>query len=222
MESIQTGERMKLLNLWPRTQDIAHPKKRLLLEMLLALLAVVALVLCMGLWLNWRLLNVRAANQTLKTEWVQLNQSRTVEISSGAEMPRMMRQLLVGQLDWMGELPQWLMDERVRWVSAKYDDKGLQLVGVALNGEAINAMLETIASRYPNPPVRIHQIANVNISGQTLWRFEMNIDAQTLRNKVELTADADPSLGQSDATDKHTDSAQPQSQVNTSVGGAHE
>lgn len=212
---------MKLLNLWPKEQEIAHPQKRLLLEMLLAVLAVVALLLSMGLWLNWCLLNVSEVNQQLQAEWVQLNQSRAVEISSDTEMPRVMRQLLAGQLDWMGELPQWLVDERVRWVSAKYDDKGLKLAGVALNGEAINAMLDTVRARYPNPPVQISEIANASIAGQTLWRFEMNIDAQTLHNKVELTADAEPSVAQSKVTDDN-DNAKPQSQVNTTVGGAHE
>ena len=176
---------MKLLNLWPQDKPIAQPKKRLLLEMLLALLAVIALVLSLRLWFDWHLSQVNLANQKLQSEWLQLNQSRAVEQSSGAQVQRVMRQLLVGQLDWMGDLPQWLVDGRVHWVSAKFDDNGLKLVGVASDEQAINAMLEAVRARYPNPPVRVSELANITLAGQSLWRFEMYIAPQTLHNKVD-------------------------------------
>ncbi len=191
---------MKLLNLWPQDKPVAQPKKRLLLEMLLALLAVIALVLSLRLWFDWHLSQVNLANQKLQSEWLQLNQSRAVEQSSGTQMQRVMRHLLVGQLDWMGDLPQWLVNGRVHWVSAKFDDNGLKLVGVASDEQAINAMLEAVRARYPNPPVRVSELANVTLAGQNLWRFEMFITPQTLHNKVdkveldfELSPDTKPS-----------------------------
>lgn len=193
---------MKLLNLWPQEQVVAHPQKRLFLEMVLALLAVVVLLLSAWMWLNWRTDNVKNANQMLKNELVELNKSRTVELSSGTEMPRVMRQLLIGQLDWMGELPQWLMDERVRWISAKFDVGGLKLQGVALDGEAMNAMLDQVKSRYPNPPVRVSEMANVSDSGKSMWRFEMHIEMHSLLNKVESVVS--PAMPESNAMQNDT------------------
>lgn len=215
MAFIQAGERMKLLNLWPKAQEVAHPQRRLLLEMFFALLAVVAILLCLWLWLDWRLRNVSHANQLLKAELMQLNQSRTVTLSSGTEMPRLMRLLLVGKLDWMGELPQWMMGNRVHWVSAKLNHGGLELVGVALDGEAINAMLEAVRARYANPPVQISKIADINIAGQTLWRFEMNVDARALHNKIELPTEVGVPL-------THSNRVTSQSKASDSVGGLHE
>ena len=213
---------MKLLNLWPKAQEVAYPKRRLLLEMFFALLAVVAILLCLWLWLDWRLRNIGYANQQLQAEWKQLNQSRTIEVSSGLDMPRVMRQLLAGKLDWMGELPQWMMDNRVHWVSAKFNNGGLELVGVAFDGKAINEMLETVNARYASSPVQINKIADVNIAGHNLWRFEMTVDARALHNKIELSTEADIPLSLSNMTSKDSDNEVPKTKPNDSVGDLHE
>ena len=219
MAFIQTGEYMKLLNLWPQEQEVVQPQKRLLLEVLLALLLVLAILLSVGLWLDWHSRNLNLANQQLKAEWTKLQQSRTVEIASDVDMLRVMRQLLAGQLDWMGELPQWLVDQRVHWVSTKFDDGGLHLVGVAVDSDAINAMLQAVAARYTQPPVQVSEIANVNMAGQNVWRFEMHIDAHALRNKVQPALNQTPLVAPNPAAQENDD---PTTTKSSNVGGGHE
>lgn len=219
MAFIQTGEYMKLLNLWPQEQEVVQPQKRLLLEMLLALLLVIVVLLSVGLWFDWRSRNLNLANQQLKTESAKLQQSRTVEIASNVDMLRVMRQLLAGQLDWMGELPQWLVDQRVHWVSTKFDDGGLHLVGVAVDSDAINAMLQAVAARYTQPPVQVSEIANVNMAGQNVWRFEMHIDPHALRNKVQPALNQTPLVAPNPAAQENDDSTTTKS---SNMGGGHE
>ena len=219
MAFIQTGEYMKLLNLWPQEQEIVQPQKRLLLEILLALLLVIAILLSVGLWFDWRSRNLNLANQQLKTESAKLQQSRTVEIASNVDMLRVMRQLLAGQLDWMGELPQWLVDQRVHWVSTKFDDGGLHLVGVAVDSDAINAMLQAVAVRYTDPPVQVSEISSVNVAGQNVWRFEMHIDAHALRNKAQPMLNQTPLVAPNPAAQENDD---PTTTKSSNVGGGHE
>lgn len=219
MAFIQTGEYMKLLNLWPQEQEVVQPQKRLLLEMLLALLLVIVVLLSVGLWFDWRSRNLNLANQQLKTESAKLQQSRTVEIASNVDMLRVMRQLLAGQLDWMGELPQWLVDQRVHWVSTQFDDGGLHLVGVAVDSDAINAMLQAVAARYTQPPVQVSEIANVNMAGQNVWRFEMHIDSHALRNKVQPALNQTPLVAPNPAAQENDDSTTTKS---SNMGGGHE
>lgn len=219
MAFIQTGEYMKLLNLWPQEQEVVQPQKRLLLEVLLALLLVIAILLSVGLWLDWHSRNLNLANQQLKAESAKLQQSRTVEIASNVDMLRVMRQLLAGQLDWMGELPQWLVDQRVHWVSTKFDDGGLHLVGVVVDSDAINAMLQAVAARYTQPPVQVSEIANVNMAGQNVWRFEMHIDAHALRNKVQPALNQTPLVAPNPAAQENDD---PTTTKSSNVGGGHE
>lgn len=176
---------MKLLNLWPQETIVPNPRKRLLLEAVFALLAVIAVLLFAWLWINWRLINAQDANQVLKKELTSLNQARTVEVSSGTQMPRVMRQMLVGQLDWMGEMPQWMVNDRIRWVSAEMDENGLQLEGVAIDGDDINAMLDKIRARYRSPSPQINQITGITLAGKNLWHFSINIVPAALQNPAE-------------------------------------
>ena len=210
---------MKLLNLWPQEQEVVQPQKRLLLEMLLALLLVIVILLSVGLWLDWRSRDLSLANQQLKAEWTKLQQSRTFEVTSDADMPRVMRQLLAGQLDWMGELPQWLVDQRVHWVSTKFDNSGLHLVGVAADSDAINTMLQAVEIHYAQPPVQVSEIANANIAGQNVWRFEMHIDSHALRNKVQSTSNQTTLVAPSSMVQKNDESITTKP---SNAGGGHE
>ena len=101
---------------------------------------------------------------------------REVEEASMTQIPRFLRQILAGQLDWMGELSQWTQDGRVRWLSAKVVDDHLLLEGVAQDGAAIEAVAEQIRARYPKPPLSISEVTGVHVAGQTWWRFSMRIE----------------------------------------------
>ena len=92
------------------------------------------------------------------------------------QMPRFLRQMIAGQLDWMGELPQWTQGGRVRWLSAKVVNKHLLLDGLAQDGAAIEAVAEQIRARYPTPSLSISEVVGVNVAGQKWWRFSMRIE----------------------------------------------
>ena len=167
---------MRLLNLWPEGQVVVQPVRRFVLEIVFVLLLVTAMTFASWMWINWRLTQAVRANQTLQNEWSQLKQQRKVEEASMTQMPRILRQMIAGQLDWMGELPQWTQDGRVRWLSAKVVDEHLLLEGVAQDGAAIEAVAEQIRARYPKPPLSISEVTGVHVAGQTWWRFSMRIE----------------------------------------------
>lgn len=167
---------MRLLNLWPEGQVVVQPVRRFVLEIVFVLLLVMAITLASWVWINWRLTQAERASQTLQNEWSLLKQQREVEEASMMQMPRFLRQIIAGQLDWMGELPQWTQDGRVRWLSAKVVDDHLLLEGVAQDGTAIEAVAEQIRSRYPKPSLSISEVTDIRVVGQTWWRFSMRID----------------------------------------------
>ena len=166
---------MRLLNLWPDGQ-VVQPVRRFVLEIVFALLLVTLLTLASWMWVDGRLNQAVKAHQTLQSEWAQLKQQRAVQEESIGQMPRFLRQMVAGELDWMGELPQWTQDGRVRWLSAKVVDEHLLLEGVAQDGAAIEAVAEQIRARYPKPPLSISEVTGVHVAGQTWWRFSMRIE----------------------------------------------
>ena len=93
---------MRLLNLWPEGQVVVQPVRRFVLEIVFVLLLVTAITLASWMWINWRLTQAVRANQTLQNEWSLLKQQREVEEASMTQIPRFLRQILAGQLDWMG------------------------------------------------------------------------------------------------------------------------
>ena len=166
---------MRLLNLWPDGQ-VVQPVRRFVLEIVFALLLVTLLTLASWMWVDGRLNQAVKAHQTLQSEWAQLKQQRAVQEESIGQMPRFLRQMVAGELDWMGELPQWTQGGRVRWLSAKVVNKHLLLEGVAQDGAAIEAVAEQIRARYPKPPLSISEVTGVHVAGQTWWRFSMRIE----------------------------------------------
>ncbi len=167
---------MRLLNLWPDGQVVVQPVRRFVLEVVFALLLVTAMTLASWMWVNGRLNQAMRAHQTLQNEWMLLTQQRAVQEESIGQMPRFLRQIVAGELDWMGELPQWTQEGRVRWLSAKVMDDHLLLEGVAQDGVAIEAVEEQIRARYPAPPLSISEVVGVNLAGQKWWRFSMRIE----------------------------------------------
>ena len=166
---------MRLLNLWPDGQ-VVQPVRRFVLEIVFALLLVTLLTLASWMWVDGRLNQAVKAHQTLQSEWAQLKQQRAVQEESIGQMPRFLRQMVAGELDWMGELPQWTQGGRVRWLSAKVVNKHLLLDGLAQDGAAIEAVAEQIRARYPKPSLSISEVVGVNVAGQTWWRFSMRIE----------------------------------------------
>ena len=166
---------MRLLNLWPDGQ-VAQPVRRFVLEIVFALLLVTLLTLASWMWVDGRLNQAVKAHQTLQSEWAQLKQQRAVQEESIGQMPRCLRQMVGGEVDWMGELPQWTQGGRVRWLSAKVVNKHLLLDGLAQDGAAIEAVAEQIRARYPKPPLSISEVTGVHVAGQTWWRFSMRIE----------------------------------------------
>lgn len=166
---------MRLLNLWPDGQ-VVQPVRRFVLEIVFALLLVTLLTLASWMWVDGRLNQAVKAHQTLQSEWAQLKQQRAVQEESIGQMPRFLRQMVAGELDWMGELPQWTQGGRVRWLSAKVVNKHLLLDGLAQDGAAIEAVAEQIRARYPTPSLSISEVVGVNVAGQTWWRFSMRIE----------------------------------------------
>lgn len=166
---------MRLLNLWPDGQ-VVQPVRRFVLEIVFALLLVTLLTLASWMWVDGRLNQAVKAHQTLQSEWAQLKQQRAVQEESIGQMPRFLRQMVAGELDWMGELPQWTQGGRVRWLSAKVVNKHLLLDGLAQDGAAIEAVAEQIRARYPTPPLSISEVTGVHVAGQTWWRFSMRIE----------------------------------------------
>ena len=166
---------MRLLNLWPDGQ-VVQPVRRFVLEIVFALLLVTLLTLASWMWVDGRLNQAVKAHQTLQSEWAQLKQQRAVQEESIGQMPRFLRQMVAGELDWMGELPQWTQGGRVRWLSAKVENKHLLLDGLAQDGAAIEAVAEQIRARYPKPPLSISEVTGVHVAGQTWWRFSMRIE----------------------------------------------
>ena len=166
---------MRLLNLWPDGQ-VVQPVRRFVLEIVAALLLVTLLTLASWMWVDGRLNQAVKAHQTLQSEWAQLKQQRAVQEESIGQMPRFLRQMVAGELDWMGELPQWTQGGRVRWLSAKVVNKHLLLDGLAQDGAAIEAVAEQIRARYPKPPLSISEVTGVHVAGQTWWRFSMRIE----------------------------------------------
>lgn len=166
---------MRLLNLWPDGQ-VVQPVRRFVLEIVFALLLVTLLTLASWMWVDGRLNQAVKAHQTLQSEWAQLKQQRAVQEESIGQMPRFLRQMVAGELDWMGELPQWTQGGRVRWLSAKVVNKHLLLDGLAQDGAAIEAVAEQIRARYPTPSLSISEVVGVNVAGQKWWRFSMRIE----------------------------------------------
>lgn len=166
---------MRLLNLWPDGQ-VVQPVRRFVLEIVFALLLVTALTLASWMWVNWRLNQAVRSHQVLESEWAQFKQQREVADVSINQMPRFLRQMVAGELDWMGELPQWMQQGRVRWLSAKVVGRHLLLDGVAQDSAAIEALAEQIHARYPTPPLSIGDVTEVNVAGQKWWRFSMRIE----------------------------------------------
>ena len=166
---------MRLLNLWPDGQ-VVQPVRRFVLEIVFALLLVTLLTLASWMWVDGRLNQAVKAHQTLQSERAQLKQKRAVQEESIGQMPRFLRQMVAGELDWMGELPQWTQGGRVRWLSAKVVNKHLLLDGLAQDGAAIEAVAEQIRARYPKPPLSISEVTGVHVAGQTWWRFSMRIE----------------------------------------------
>lgn len=166
---------MRLLNLWPDGQ-VVQPVRRFVLEIVFALLLVTLLTLASWMWVDGRLNQAVKAHQTLQSEWAQLKQQRAVQEESIGQMPRFLRQMVAGELDWMGELPQWTQGGRVRWLSAKVVDDHLLLDGLAQDGAAIEAVAEQIRARYPTPPLSISEVSGVSLAGQKWWRFSMRIE----------------------------------------------
>ena len=166
---------MRLLNLWPDGQ-VVQPVRRFVLEIVFALLLVTLLTLASWMWVDGRLNQAVKAHQTLQSEWAQLKQQRAVQEESIGQMPRFLRQMVAGELDWMGELPQWTQGGRVRWLSAKVVNKHLLLDGLAQDGAAIEAVAEQIRARYPTPPLSISEVSGVSLAGQKWWRFSMRIE----------------------------------------------
>ena len=166
---------MRLLNLWPDGQ-VVQPVRRFVLEIVFALLLVTLLTLASWMWVDGRLNQAVKAHQTLQSEWAQLKQQRAVQEESIGQMPRFLRQMVAGELDWMGELPQWTQGGRVRWLSAKVVNKHLLLDGLAQDAAAIEAVAEQIRARYPKPPLSISEVTGVHVAGQTWWRFSMRIE----------------------------------------------
>ena len=167
---------MRLLNLWPEGQVVVQPVRRFVLEIVFVLLLVTAITLASWMWVDGRLNQAVKAHQTLQSEWAQLKQQRAVQEESIGQMPRFLRQMVAGELDWMGELPQWTQGGRVRWLSAKVVDDHLLLDGLAQDGAAIEAVAEQIRARYPTPPLSISEVSGVSLAGQKWWRFSMRIE----------------------------------------------
>ena len=166
---------MRLLNLWPDGQ-VVQPVRRFVLEIVFALLLVTLLTLASWMWVDGRLNQAVKAHQTLQSEWAQLKQQRAVQEESIGQMRRFLRPIVAGELDLMGELPQWTHGGRVRCLSAKVVNKHLLLDGLAQDGAAIEAVAEQIRARYPKPPLSISEVTGVHVAGQTWWRFSMRIE----------------------------------------------
>lgn len=167
---------MKLLNLWPQEEVVYQPAKRFLLETVFALLVVVAITLASWLWFTWRLNHAMTAHQVLQTEWAQLKKQSELEDVAVTRMPRALRQMVAGELDWMGELSQWTQGGRVRWLSAKNISHSLLLEGIAQDSADIDAVAGQIRARYPTPPLSISEITGVMVDGQKWWRFSMKVE----------------------------------------------
>lgn len=171
---------MTLLNLWPQEETVVRPVRRFVSEGVFAVLAAAVVTLATWLWLDNRVDNVHKAHQTLRNEWTQLKQQRETAVLSSAQMPRLMRQAMSGGLDWMGELPLWSQNGRVRWLSAKVERKYLLLEGVAQDGAAIEAVATQIRTRYPQPPLVMSEITGVMVNGEKWWRFSMKVEGVDL------------------------------------------
>ena len=181
---------MKLLNLWPQGETVIRPVKRFAFEVVFAALVVMLVTLATWLWFDAREEEVVKAHQILQTEWQRVSQQRDMDVLSSAQMPRFMRQVISGERDWMGELPQWSQDGRVRWLSAKLEHSSLLLEGAAQNGAAIEAVAEQIRARYPEPPLSISEITSVTVRGEKWWRFSMRVDGVGLLYRWILTPES--------------------------------
>lgn len=177
---------MKLLNLWPQNEVVVQPVKRFVLEAIFAVLVVLAITLASWLWFTWRLNHAMAAHQTLQGEWVRLKQQKEVENASITQSPRALRQMISGELDWMGELPEWIQGGRVRWLSAHNPKNHLLLHGMAQEGVDIEALAEQIRARYPEPPLTISEVSAVVVDGQKWWHFSMRVDGVNIMHRWVL------------------------------------
>ena len=126
---------MKLLNLWPQGNVVLQPIKRFIQEVVFAVLLAVAATLAVWLWFNWRVDHATKTHQVLVSEWERFKQEREPPAQSGSQAPRYLRQIISGELDWMGELPIWAQDGRVRWLSARIEIDSLLLEGIASDGD---------------------------------------------------------------------------------------
>lgn len=167
---------MKLLNLWPQGEEVVRPVKRFAWELAFALLAAVVVTLAAWLWLDKRVDSEHDAHLALQNDWDQLKKQRETDVLTSARMPRYMRQMISGELDWMGELSQWSQDGRVRWQSAKMERNRLFLEGVAQDSAAIEAVAAQINARYPQPPLVMSEITSVTVGGEKWWRFSMQVE----------------------------------------------
>lgn len=180
---------MKLLNLWPQGNVVLQPVKRFIQEVVFAVLLAVAATLAVWLWFNWRVDHATKTHQVLVSEWERFKQEREPPDHSGSQVPRYLRQIISGELDWMGELPMWSQDGRVRWLSAKMEIDSLLLEGIARDGDAIQTLANQIRSHYSEPPVSISEVTSITVGGEKWWRFSMIVNGVDLKYRWILKKD---------------------------------
>ena len=171
---------MKLLNLWPREISRVEPVKRFKQEVLFMLLCVVVLSLGISLRISAYQSQANQTYNALQSEWDQVNPNLQLNERDNErardQMPRVLRQQLSGQLDWMGELSHWTADGNVRWLSVKTvpnsEVPALQLEGFARNEAAIEGLLQQIQEYYA-AVVTIGELKNIGVDRQKWWRISV-------------------------------------------------
>lgn len=174
---------MKLLNLWPAPRSSVAPRQQFIREWLVVLCLVVSLLL-MGLgWVQWQQYQAQRTLAVLKSALGGLRDARGLG-GAQVDVTRAVRARLAGRLDWMNDLPRWLVSGQVQWIFAHYDELGLTLEGIAEDEQAIELLLTEIQLLYPGQAVQVSELKHTRAEGRAVWQFRLRLDAVILSHRA--------------------------------------